>query len=184
VPIAAKAASLIWSKLQAPPHPKLTITLTDERYVPLNHPDSNWHQLLEKGLRIPGAELIPILEGNNRATTTEKFNNILRQELNDADFKIGLFGIGRDGHTAGILPMSKALESKELACAYDTEKFERITITPKVIVQLDEIIAFAKGEEKWQAIENLQKEIDISKEPAQILKQVPLFTLFTDYIKK
>jgi len=30
-------------------------------------------------------------------------------------------------------------------------------------------------------LENLQEDVDIIKQPAQILKKVPLLTIFTDY---
>src|ERR1035437_9019577 len=74
----------------------LTVMLTDERYGPLEHPDSNWHQLMEKGFSLPQAKLIPILTGDNRTTTTKKFKAILNQEFTGAKenkYKIGLFGV-------------------------------------------------------------------------------------------
>ncbi len=171
-------------------HPKqnltqnLTIMMTDERYGPVGHADSNWQQLVEKGFSLPQAKLMPILTGDNRDITTEKFNAILKQELAAADYRISLFGIGKDGHTAGILPESPAVNSEDFAFGYDTLTFSRITITPKVVEKLDEVVVWVQGEEKWEVIENLkEKDIDITKQPAQILKKVPLLTIFTDYKK-
>jgi 6-phosphogluconolactonase/glucosamine-6-phosphate isomerase/deaminase len=172
----------------------LTVMLTDERYGPLEHPDSNWHQLMEKGFSLPQAKLIPILtglahrstaEGDNRATTTKKFKAILNQEFMGAKenkYKIGLFGVGVDGHTAGILPESPAVHSKDLAFSYNTPTFSRITITPKAIAKLDEAVIWAQGEDKWPVVKDLlEKDISVAKQPAQILKKVPLLTIFTDY---
>jgi 6-phosphogluconolactonase/glucosamine-6-phosphate isomerase/deaminase len=162
----------------------LTITLTDERYGPLDHADSNWHQLKEKGFNLPGAKLIFVLNGEDRATVTEKFNYFLHQEFKtnkETKYRIGLFGIGADGHTAGILPESDAIFSKDLAFSYDTPTFSRITITPKIIEQLNEAVIWAQGEDKWSIIENLREDIAFAKQPAQILKRVPLLTIFTDY---
>ena len=106
----------------------------------------------------------------------------LEQEFKRAKYKIGLFGIGKDGHTAGILPNSVAIECKDLVCGYDTLVFSRITITPNAIKQLDEAVVFAQGEEKWSVLENLINEnIDIMKQPTQVLKKVPLLTIFSDY---
>ena len=71
--------------------------------------------------------------------------------------------------------------------------FSRITITPFAIKKLDEAVIWAQGEEKWEVIKNLKNDIparphegsgaggDITKQPAQILKKVPLLTIFTDY---
>ncbi len=170
--------------LRNQPHENLTVTLTDERYGPVGHPDSNWQQLMEKGFSLPQARLIPVLTGDDANITTKKFNQELEKELAKSSYKIGLFGIGADGHTAGILPESEAVNSPDLAYTYKTEKFERITITPKLIVELNEAVVYAKGEEKWKTLEELQHDKDIHKQPAQILKVVPLLTMFTDYKKE
>ena len=108
-------ASIVSKKIAQYPHNNLTVMLTDERYGELDHPDSNWAQLLTKGFVLPDAKLIPILTGEDRDTTVATFNENLKQELNNADYKIGLFGVGADGHTAGILPHSPAINSENLA---------------------------------------------------------------------
>lgn len=161
-------------------HQNLTIMLTDERYGPSDHFNSNYFQLMEKGFDLPQAKIIPVLTENDIANTTEKFESNLNEELKLADYKIGLFGVGVDGHTAGILPDSIAVHCQTLACSYDTPVFSRITITSKVIEKLDAAIIWAQGEEKWKVIKNLEKDIDINLEPMQILKKVPLLTIFTN----
>ncbi len=167
----------------------LTVTLTDERYGPTGHPDSNWQQLLDRGFDLPQAKLIPVLTGDNKEVTIKNFNKILNEELTIEAYKIGLFGIGKDGHTAGILPESVAVNSTDLVCGYDTPTFSRITITPKTIEKLDEIIVWAQGKDKWPVIESLAtptlKEVgaptkSVGEQPAQILKKVPLLTIFTN----
>ena len=180
ISVAAKVAEL----LKGHPHQNLTIMLTDERYGPLDQIDSNWYQLIQKGFNLPGAVLIPILIGEDITKTTEKFNAVLHQEFKKAEYKIGLFGIGTDGHTSGILPNSIAVNSKDLACSYDTPIFSRITITPEAIKKLDEAVVWIQGEQKWKVLKDLKKDIDIIKQPAQILKKVPLLTIFTDYKKE
>jgi len=160
----------------------LVVTLTDERYGPVGHSDSNWQQLLDKGFDLPQAKLIPVLTGDDKEVTIKNFNKILNEELTIEVYKIGLFGVGKDGHTAGILPESVAIGSRDLACIYDTQAFSRITITPKTIERLDEAVVWAQGKDKWPVVESLLKEnISITKQPAQILKKVPLLTIFSDY---
>lgn len=161
----------------------LTVMLTDERYGPLNHINSNWYQLIQKGFNLPGAILIPILIGEDINKTTKKFNAVLHEEFRKAEYKIGLFGIGTDGHTSGILPNSIAVNSKDLACSYNTPIFSRITITPEAIKKLDEAVVWVQGEQKWEVLKDLKKDVNIIKQPAQILKKVPLLTIFTDYNK-
>jgi 6-phosphogluconolactonase/glucosamine-6-phosphate isomerase/deaminase len=165
----------------------LTITLTDERYGPVGHNDSNWQQLLDRGFDLPQAKLIPVLTGIDRETTVKNFNKILNEEFMIAEdniYKIGLFGVGADGHTAGILPGSSAVNSEDLVFGYDTQNFSRITITFKAIEKLDEAVIWVQGKDKWPVVENLLTEnIPIEKQPAQVLKKVPLLTIFSDYEK-
>ncbi|MFZ1019602.1 MAG: 6-phosphogluconolactonase [Minisyncoccia bacterium] len=185
IAVGAKVAELLKNISDKNLSQNLTVMLTDERYGKVGHKDSNWQQLLEKGFDIPQAKLFPILTGDDRDTTVEKFNKNLEKEfkINDT-YKIGLFGIGQDGHTAGIVPESSAVNAEGYAFGYETEKFERITITPKTIEKLDEAIIWAQGENKWPIIKNLEEEnIPVQKQPAQILKKVPLLTIFTDYKK-
>lgn len=177
IPVCVEIAKLIASH----PHKNLTVTLTDERYGPVNHADSNWYQLIKNGFSLPEAHLIPVLTGDSREITTEKFNTALMEELKQADYKIGMFGIGTDGHTAGILPKSRAVMSENFASSYDTENFERITMTPEAILLLDEVVVYTLGEAKRHVVEDLRdKDILVDDQPAQILKQVPILTIFTD----
>jgi 6-phosphogluconolactonase/glucosamine-6-phosphate isomerase/deaminase len=159
----------------------LTIMPTDERYGPVGHPDSNWQQLTEKGFSLPDAKLIPVLRGEDTITTTQKFAQTLKEEFSKDSYKIGLFGIGADGHTAGILPGSDAVDSPDLAYTYKTPTFERITMTPKAILQLDEIVLYAEGKNKWKTLTELKQDKDIHEQPAQILKKVKKLKIFTDY---
>lgn len=161
----------------------LTIMLTDERYGKVDHADSNWRQLIEKGFSLPQAKLIPILTGDSYAITTKKFNQTLNKEFTSAEYKIGLFGLGKDGHIAGILPGSGGVYSQDFAFGYDTPTFSRITITPRTIEKLDEIVVWAQGKDKWSTLKDLEKNIDIAKQPAQVLKKVSLLTIFSDYKK-
>jgi 6-phosphogluconolactonase/glucosamine-6-phosphate isomerase/deaminase len=51
-----------------------------------------------------------------------------------------------------------------------------------MIEKLDEAVVWAQGKDKWKIVENLLGEnIPIDKQPAQILKKVPLLTIFSDY---
>lgn len=159
----------------------LVVTLVDERYGLINHLDSNWFNLKEEGFKIKDAKFIPMITGKDFSTTIKDVQKMLKEEISKADYKIGIFGIGIDGHIAGILPLTESTNSNELAFAYETELYDRITITPKTILMLDQAILYAMGDIKWPIIEKLKNEISIEEMPAQILKKVPLLTIFTDY---
>jgi len=174
MPAAVQASKIIFTH----PHENLTVTLTDERYGEVGHKDSNLFQLQEKGFDLPQAKIIPILSSKARTETVESWQTVLQEELAKADFKIGLFGIGADAHTAGILPRSPAVFEKNPVSLYNAGKFERITITFSAIKKLDEAVVFAKGGEKEEVIKNFTKDLDPEEYPSQILKQVPKLTIF------
>jgi len=177
IAVAAEAAK----QIAAVPHQTLTVTLTDERYGPVDHADSNWRQLAEAGFDLPNARMLPVLTGTDRTTTAAAFGEMLQRELQTADWAIGLFGMGADGHTAGMLPNSPAITATGYAEAYDAPNFERITMTPKAVLHLDEAIVYAVGPEKWPALKRLKDSQPVAEQPAQILKHVPSLTVYTDY---
>jgi 6-phosphogluconolactonase/glucosamine-6-phosphate isomerase/deaminase len=159
----------------------LSVSLTDERYGPIGHKDSNWQQLLDSGFLLSGAKLLPVLNGDNFDNTTLSYGGMLAMELKSCDFSIGLFGIGLDGHTAGILPSSPATTTKALAIGYDGDAFKRITMTPEAIMKLNEAAVYVFGKPKWPILDKLDNDIPINIMPAQALKHVRKLKIFNDY---
>lgn len=159
----------------------LFVTMTDERYGLVGHKDENWQQLLDAGLKLPGATLYRPLIGADIQTTTAAFNDWLTEQFKSADYKFGIFGIGADGHTVGIKPNSIAASSSDLAASFTGEDFERITITFPAIEQINEAVIQASGTDKKTAIRDLiYRDLPLSEQPAQILKTIPLATLYTN----
>lgn len=159
----------------------LSVTLTDERYGEVDHADSNWHQLEDLGFQLERAKLYPVLTGTDREQTTKEYAKTLEQLLADNEYRLGFFGIGPDGHTAGILPGSPAVNASEFAASYVAPNFERITMTPRAIARLDEVVVYAMGEAKWPLFDELETDLPLEKQPAQALKQVAHVTIFNDH---
>lgn len=160
---------------------RLNVTLTDERYGPIGHSDSNWKQLQDGGFRLSGATKIPVLRGVSMDETIHKYGEVIRSTIAAVDYSIGFFGIGPDGHTAGILPGSPAESAQTSIYGYQAEKFTRITITKSIIASLDEAVVYAVGENKWPIIEALSGTMERADWPAMSLKKAGKLTLFTDY---
>ena|SRR3990167_5645329 len=158
----------------------LTVTLTDERYGPIGHKDSNWPQLEAAGIKLQGAKLQPVLRELSLEETAAKYSKMIDQDLKRTDYSIALAGMGPDGHILGIKPKSPAVESSKLAIGYEWDDFIRLTLTEKTLSQLDEVIIYVVGKEKWPQIENLQKDLPTSSQPAQILKKLKKVTIFSD----
>ncbi len=175
------AATEISKRLQDTPLQNLTVSLTDERYGDVGHADSNWKQLAGLGFNLPGAAMQPVLVGKDRDQTVSEFAGFLKTALETTGYAIGFFGIGPDGHTAGILPGSPAVTETSFAAGYDAGNFQRITITPPAIAQLDEAVVYAVGEAKWPVFDQLETEVPLDQQPAQSLKQVPSVRLYNDH---
>lgn len=158
----------------------LTVSLTDERYGIHGHPDSNWQQMKMAGFDLPGARLHQVLGDKTFAETVADFDKFLENELTTADYRIGLFGIGEDGHTSGILPHSAAVHAQQLVCGYTGSDYQRITTTPAAIARLDETVVYAVGKAKHHVLEGLGTEVPLDDQPAQALKSVARCTVFND----
>ncbi len=163
----------------------LTCILTDERYGKPGHPDSNWQQLAEAGFMERGVEfpatLIPDLTLED---TSQQYGKVVDAVFAQAGVIIGQFGIGGDGHIAGILPRSAAVSSDQPVVGYDSGTFIRITLTPSRLKDITAAYAFVYGDNKYQALERLQKnslqELSLEEQPSQILKQLPESYIYTD----
>lgn len=162
----------------------LHIALADERFGRPGHPDSNWQQLLTAGFALPGAHYHPVLQpGLDLEACTAAYARQLGRLLNQAGFAIGLFGLGSDGHTAGILPGSPAVAAQADVAGYRGPDFWRITITPPVIARLDEAVLYAMGAQKAPALQQLRRTAGLEEQPAQALKRAGTLLVYNEQME-
>lgn len=159
----------------------LTVSLTDERYGPAGHQDSNWEQLDEAGFKFDNISVIPVLRDMPLDATTAAFAEEIAQALRANDLVLGQFGIGADGHIAGILPRSPAVLDPNTVSAYQAEKFTRITLTPAALMRVQAAFAFVFGPSKSEAVARLRdSDLTLEEQPSQVLKMLPESYLFSD----
>lgn len=168
------------------------MTLTDERFGPVKHKDSNWQQLLVNGFDMESVYAVPVLCDLEINETVIKFGKSYRDLIARADVVIGQFGIGPDGHTAGVLPNTAGVSAKATACGYacpnllqgrERKNFTRITLTLNAIKNIDVAYTFVFGEAKKEVIKLLQtQDLPLAQMPAQILKQIPESYLYSDQV--
>lgn len=176
-----QVAALAHQQLDSNRLDQLTLSLTDERYGEVDHPDSNWHQLAEAGVVFdPREQIIPVLNGLSMDDTIHAWGQALEHAFAANDVVFGFFGMGPDGHTCGILPGSPAVESTAYTAGYDAGNFQRITMTPRAIQHVQSGVLYIMGENKRPALQDLATDKPLAEQPAQILKQVPSLTIFTD----
>ncbi|MFS8118903.1 MAG: 6-phosphogluconolactonase, partial [Microcoleus sp.] len=126
--------------------------------------------------------IIPTLNDSDIAETTRLFAAHFEEAYAEADYCLGLFGVGADGHTAGILPHSPAVGATSTATYYQSDPYSRITLTVESLLRLDEAVVFAFGENKWPIVHQLEtQELALVEQPAQLVKRIMKITLVTDY---
>lgn len=152
----------------------LTVMLADERFVDYDSSDSNGNLLRQLSVSNYCHEFIETLipENSTLTETVALFQENITHYANTSTHIIALFGIGVDNHIAGILPDTVAAASKEsIALGYETEKFTRITISPKFFDNITNAYIYAEGKDKQEAIDAIEKEYDHSSHPSQLVKK-------------
>ena len=175
-------AKLARSKLNLRPYKnKLHVCLVDERFGPVGHSDSNWQQLLDLGFDMSNCQVYPIINNKDNATDTVKeYNYNIKNLLGYGYYSIGQLGLGPDGHTSGLLPNNPLMDSKDYYGYYVGPDYQRITSTPKLINNLNEVVLFVSGHSKAKALQSMINKGSVNEIPARILKHVKKLTIFTD----
>ena len=173
IPLSVRVMRIIRSKVSGEDLKNLTIALTDERYGPLGHQNSNWQQLMNSRLDVRDIKVIQVLTGKSLKETVHEYNRKMEEIFESHTLIIAQFGIGVDGHIAGVLPGSIGVYDKNFVCSYESSPFIRITLTLWAINKISIAYAFAFGPFKKAIVERLNNENDFPiKVPAQILKQI------------
>jgi 6-phosphogluconolactonase/glucosamine-6-phosphate isomerase/deaminase len=163
----------------------LTILPMDERYGPAGHPDSNYRQLRERGFDPGTASWYDVLEKNlSLADTVQYYTHLMEHAFATRGTVVGVFGMGDDGHTAGIKPNSPAvIETAASVVGYDSPPFVRLTLTPQELVKTNYAFVLAYGDEKAEALKRLQAHSEpLEKLPAGLLYDIPEVYIYNDQI--
>jgi 6-phosphogluconolactonase len=141
----------------------------DERFVPHEHPDSNYRMAHDAFLsRVPASEdnihsvptegLSPEQAAVAYETTLKRFYGADGLALDRPLFDVTLLGIGEDGHTASLFPRQPALqETQRWAVAVIGAKAEpRITLTYPVLDSSRHVAFLATGKGKRAVVARAQ----------------------------
>lgn len=132
----------------------------DERFVPYDHPESNYRMTREAMLSkvpVPPENIFPIPTDGTPEEAAQRYEKMLQQAYGAATldpqrplFDVTLLGLGPDGHTASLLPGEPVLnERKRWVAAVSHGRPEvRITMTYPVIESSRRVAFLVAGEEK------------------------------------
>lgn len=174
----------IMNELDEPLTKLLTIMPIDERFGPVGHENSNVQQLLDAGFTPKRATFIPVLTNASLETTVVRYEEALTHALAANDAVIAQLGMGPDGHVAGILPGSSAVNANTLVTNYQGPDFMRVTLTFPALRRITSAYLFAYGDNKKQALEDLRdKDLPLSEQPAQILKVISKAYVYNNQVE-
>lgn len=160
---------------------KLTILPVDERYGPSGHADSNYQQMKQAGFNPGRASWVNVLGKNlNFDETISYYNQLMKVALDKSDYGLAILGIGEDGHTAGLLPGSSALNSTQLIAGY-RDRHHRMTMTPKSLMMLNQTFVMARGDNKLPVLDKLKgKQQSITDMPSMLLYDLKSCIVISD----
>lgn len=168
------AQSLLWQHIH--------VFWVDERYVPVDSPQSNYRLASEAFLKevpIPPDNVHKIpTEYEDICTAARSYETILRnafalEEGGIPEFDLIVLGMGADGHTASLLPNCFApFDTDDLACVvYVMDgRLNRITLTHPVLRAARHLAVLVSGAEKAETLRKvLTGEPDEVRYPIHVL---------------
>jgi len=166
---------------------KMTIAVLDERYDKTNK-NNNFSQLKKtdfyKNALSKSCEFIDtsVKEDQTEEELADFFNDKLKdwRNKNPQGKILATLGVGKDGHTSGIMPFvgdesgfNELFEGDRFVVFYDAsgknEHTKRVTTSNTFLRLIDEVVVYLVGSEKKEAFKHLQENVKVSDMPAKII---------------
>ncbi len=175
---------------QAFPQDKLHLFWGDERYVPLDHADSNYAMVREAWLdpaQFPAANVHAVAtELADPADAARQYEQEIRRFFSSPEsgspesglpsewpqFDIVLLGMGDDGHTASLFPKTAALDVRDrLVTLGDKDGQPRITFTAPLINRARHVLFLVAGASKRPALAQVfAEQADATEYPSRLIQ--------------
>lgn len=141
---------------------RVEIFWSDERCVPPNDPESNYHmahEVMLSKLPIPATNIHRMpAEQADRQAAADRYSAELRRVFSTTGvpvFDLIQLGMGPEGHTASLFPHQQALHERErlvLPVSVPKPPPERLTFTPPLINAARHILFLVTGSDKAEAV--------------------------------
>jgi 6-phosphogluconolactonase len=137
------------------PWERVDVYFVDERFVPPDHPDSNYllvKQSLLEPLKLPDAQVFRMQgERQDRDAAALDYEKVLPPQLD-----VVLIGVGEDGHTASLMPGHPALQERARRVLAVEQRAKpppwRMTLTFPVLQGAGAVLGLVTGEGKRDAM--------------------------------
>jgi len=137
----------------------VTVLMGDERMVPLDHKDSNYGAILslfDKNIELSKVKrIVPNTEVDVTSAADDYARKIAFEHI--VEFDLVWLGVGEDGHTLSLFPGNAGFTEEAeqwVIPVYDSPKppSERISLSLKALEFVDELVIFAVGASKQDAL--------------------------------
>jgi 6-phosphogluconolactonase len=150
------------------PAPGLTVLFSDDRYVPSDSDQNNFHQSspLFTSLGLSAAQVLRIRTELPLAEATFDSERRLVQLLSGGRrITLGLLGLGADGHTASLFSAADLERARgRLAISvHRPDGRDAVSVTPTVLERVEQLIFVVAGADKREALAGLlQRRADLT----------------------
>lgn len=158
----------IYEKLSSPEYnkriswDKVLLFWSDERCVPPDDPDSNFHMAINAGfakLPIPPANIFRMpADSNDIERGAKQYEDLILDVVPKAEFDLVMLGMGEDGHTASLFPKTHGLHSADrlvIANYIPQKNTWRMTLTFKCINAARHIDIYIIGKNKAAMVKHV-----------------------------
>jgi 6-phosphogluconolactonase len=162
----------------------------DERFVPYDHPESNYRMTRETMLAkapVPAENIHPVPADGTPESAASRYEETLQKAYGATTldparpfFDVTLLGLGPDGHTASLLPGEPVLEERKrwVAAVSHGRPEVRITMTYPVIESSRRVAFLVAGREKAAILRDVRS--GGSQVPAARVRPVGKLFWFVD----
>lgn len=140
---------------------KVLLFWSDERSVSPNHTDSNYHMVMEAGfssLPLKPENIFRMKAEENIEQNAQKYEMLIQTRIPHQVFDAVLLGMGEDGHTASLFPMTHALKVQNhlvISNFIPQKETWRMTLTYECINSSSHILLYVLGKNKSKMVKQV-----------------------------